>query len=137
MRSPEIRSKRALRTLVSLLLLVTGACTFGEPALRPSILLVTTDDQSWFSVGSDANPVRTPALDQLTRDGVRFTHAFAASPSCTSSRNAILTGQAIWWLGAGSTLFGTLPPALPIFTEEPARRGYSIGFTGKAWGPGR
>ncbi|MGI9431783.1 MAG: sulfatase family protein [Myxococcota bacterium] len=132
------RTARFLRALgVSLLVWVAQACSDSGPPPRPSILLVTTDDQSWLHTGSHGGPVRTPALDRLAAEGVRFTHAFAAFPSCTSSRNAILTGQAIWRLGHGSTLFGSLPVALPIFTEELARTGYRVGFTGKAWGPGR
>jgi N-sulfoglucosamine sulfohydrolase len=129
---------RILGTLAAALaLLGAHACAPGEPARRPNILLVTTDDQSWLHAGSYGSRVRTPALDRLAREGVRFTHAFAASPSCTASRNTIFTGQPIGRLGAGATLFGTLPVELPTFTDALERAGYVLGFTGKPWGPGQ
>ena len=61
-------------------------------ATRPNILLAIADDWSFphASVYGDRT-VRTPNIDRLAREGVRFTHAFAASPSCTPSRAALLT----------------------------------------------
>ncbi len=104
---------------------------------RPNILLVVSDDQSWDGTGSAGHPViRTPAFDRIAREGVRFTHAFTSSPSCTPARGALLTGRHIWQIGEGGVLYGTLPRAYPPFTHALQDAGYHTGWTGKGWGPG-
>jgi uncharacterized sulfatase len=60
---------------------------------RPNIVVFLADDLSW----SDCSPyggkeVPTPNMVRLARDGMTFTHAFVASPSCAPSRAALLTG---------------------------------------------
>ncbi len=55
-----------------------------------------------------ARIVRTPAFERIAREGVRFTPAFCASPSCTPSRSAVLTGQPIWQIAEAGMLSGTL-----------------------------
>ena len=71
-----------------------------EPARareRPNILFAISDDQSYPHAGILGDPVaKTPAFDRAAREGVLFTHSFAACPSCTPSRSAILTGRQIW-----------------------------------------
>ncbi|MCH6256122.1 sulfatase [Puniceicoccaceae bacterium K14] len=60
---------------------------------RPNILLIVSDDHGVDMLGCYGNPVvRTPNLDALAADGTRFTNAFCASPTCSPSRSAILTG---------------------------------------------
>jgi uncharacterized sulfatase len=59
-----------------------------------------------------------------------------ACGSCTPSRSAILTGQAIWRLEQGGVLWGALPNKFPVFPRLLQQAGYFIGHTGKAWGPG-
>ena len=80
--------------------------------------------------------VQTPAFDRVAREGVLFTHAFAAAPSCTPSRSAILTGQSIWRLEEAGLLMGTMPVKFDLFPLLLEDAGYEIGYTGKAWGPG-
>ena len=54
---------------------------------RPNILFVLSDDQSWLHTGAFGHKiVKTPAFDRIAREGVLFTHSFAACPSCTASR---------------------------------------------------
>lgn len=53
------------------------------------------DDLGWMDLHCQGNPaVRTPRIDQLAAQGVRFTNAYAAAPVCTPTRAAIMTGQA-------------------------------------------
>ena len=66
-----------------------------------------------------------------------FTHAFVASPSCTPSRAALLTGQAVHRLEEGANLHGFLPKTYPVYPDLLEAAGYFVGFTGKGWGPGR
>jgi N-sulfoglucosamine sulfohydrolase len=108
------------------------------PARRPNVLLAIADDWSFphASVYGDTL-VRTPTFDRIAREGARFTHAFAAAPSCTASRAALLTGQAIHRLAEGGNLHGFLPRAHPVYPDLLEAAGYGVGFTGKGWGPGQ
>ncbi|MBM3724682.1 MAG: sulfatase [Acidobacteria bacterium] len=60
---------------------------------RPNIVLFLADDHGWDLAGCYGHPViRTPNLDALARQGMRFTRAFAASPTCAPSRAVLYTG---------------------------------------------
>ena len=62
------------------------------PSSPRSVLLLVSDDQSMIA-GCYGNPVvRTPNLDRLAARGVRFTHSFCTTASCSASRSVILTG---------------------------------------------
>ncbi len=114
--------------------LSSAACGSERP---PNILFAISDDQSWLHAGAYGDDcVKTPAFDRIARDGVRFTHAYVACGSCTPSRSAILTGQAIWRLEEGAVLWGALPSKFKVFPRLLEQAGYFIGHTGKAWGPG-
>ena len=59
----------------------------------PNIILINCDNLGYGDLGAYGSRVhRTPNLDQLAAQGVRFTDFYAASPVCTSSRSALLTG---------------------------------------------
>jgi hypothetical protein len=89
-------------------------------AKRPNILLAISDDQSYPHASILGDPVvKTPAFDRVAREGVLFTHSFAACPSCTPSRSAILTGRQIWQVGEAGVLFG--------LQYEPVRGGANRG----------
>lgn len=104
---------------------------------RPNILLAISDDQSWIHAGAyGTQGINTPAFDRVAEEGVLFTHAFTAAPSCTPSRSAILTGQQIWRLEEGGLLFGALPARFDVFPQLLQEAGYTIGNTGKTWSPG-
>jgi len=50
---------------------------------KPNILFIITDDHSWEHLGSYGDQaVRTPAIDKLAKDGIKFTNAYCAAPSC-------------------------------------------------------
>jgi len=60
---------------------------------RPNVVLIVTDNQG-RDAGCYGNPViQTPNLDHLAEDGVRMTHAFCTTSSCSPSRSVILTGM--------------------------------------------
>jgi N-sulfoglucosamine sulfohydrolase len=103
---------------------------------RPNILLIITDDQSWAHVGCYGDPVvRTPAMDALAEDGVRFENAYCAAPSCSPSRAALLTGQDIYRLEEGGVLTGFLRDKFDVFPLLLEDSGYVIGNTGKPYWP--
>lgn len=107
------------------------------PARRPNILFAIADDWGWPHAGSYGDRVvKTPTFDRLAAEGVRFEAAFVSSPSCTPSRNAILTGQAFFRLGEGANLWSTLAPEHAVYPLLLAEAGYHVGHWRKAWGPG-
>jgi hypothetical protein len=64
-----------------------GAKAAGEE--RPNIIFLLTDDQRENSLGIMGHPwVKTPHLDSLVREGVRFTNTYIAEPTCAPSRVA-------------------------------------------------
>ena len=64
----------------------------GETAPKPNVVLIFTDDQGYNDVGVYGSPdIRTPTLDRMAEEGVRFT-SFYAQPICGPSRAALLTG---------------------------------------------
>ncbi len=71
----------------------------------PNILFIIADDQSWNHLGCYGDSaVRTPNIDMLADEGVRFTNAYCAAPSCSPSRARILTGQDMYRLEEGGIL---------------------------------
>jgi len=67
---------------------------------------------------------------------VVFTNSFAACPSCTPSRNAILTGRQMWQVEEGGNLHSTYNPKYACYTHLLEDAGYHTGHTGKGWAPG-
>lgn len=60
---------------------------------KPNVLLVITDDVGYGDIGSYGAPdIRTPNIDRLAKEGVRFTDFYAA-PTCTPTRAALMTGR--------------------------------------------
>lgn len=60
----------------------------------PNILLLFSDQQRWDTLGAAGNPIiRTPNLDRLAAEGVRFSSAYTASPVCVSARCSLIHGQ--------------------------------------------
>src|SRR5262245_60032454 len=87
---------------MSLLVALFGACTpalaghAAEPA-RPNIVVILADDIGYGDLSCyGARRVRTPNVDRLAREGLRFTDGHAAAATCTPSRFALLTGQYPW-----------------------------------------
>lgn len=116
---------------------LAAAAARAQARSRPNLLLCIADDWSYphASIYGD-RVVRTPVFDRVAREGVLFTHAFCAAPSCTPSRAAILTGQAPHRLEEGGNLWGFLPSRFPVYTDLLEQAGYVVGFTRKGWGPG-
>lgn len=67
--------------------------SWANKTKRPNVLLYVTDDQGTNDAGCYGNSViKTPGLDQLASEGVRFSHAFCTTASCSPSRSVILSG---------------------------------------------
>jgi len=67
--------------------------TTPDTIAKPNIVLIISDDHGWRDSGCYGHPeVRTPNMDRLASEGMRFTHSFCASPLCSPSRAVIDTG---------------------------------------------
>lgn len=126
--------KRIMPILLATLLSASAAA--GK---RPNVLFCIADDWGWPHAGAYKNDtvVKTPAFDRVAREGVLFHHAYISSPSCTPSRNAILTGQWHWRLGPGANLWSTLNEDLKVYPQLLRDAGYHTGSWRKSWGPGK
>jgi len=126
---------RSLPQAVFLLLALMG-CVYAQE--RPNILFCIADDWGWPHASAYGDPVlKTPTFDRIAREGVLFQHAYVSSPSCTPSRNAILTGQYHWRLDEGANLWSSLSTRFPVYPLLLEARGYHVGHWRKSWGPGR
>ena len=98
------------------------------PAGRPpNIVFLISDDHTAADLGCYGNPhVRTPNLDRLAAQGVRFANCFVASPQCSPNRSAIFTGCAPHTTST-SRLHTPMPPWEPSFLEQLKERGYYTG----------
>lgn len=63
-------------------------------AKKPNILFILIDDMGYADLGCYGNKeIKTPAIDRLASEGIRFTQFYAGAPICSPSRVAVLTGQ--------------------------------------------
>lgn len=139
--------QRLLPTLLTALLIVaaTGCASEQTP---PNIIYILADDLGYNEVGAYGQQIiQTPTLDQLARDGMRFTQHYSGSPVCAPSRGSLLTGKhtGTSYVRDNFEVGGWGPDEpegqLPLLDAEvtiaemlkPA--GYATGFVGK-WGLG-
>jgi arylsulfatase len=124
-----------IRALIAIL---AGALAIGSaPAAdRPNILLLYADDWRHDTLGCGGNPVvKTPHLDQLARDGIRFTQAAVTTAICGVSRASLFTGQ--WMSRHGNRAFAAFnTPWSETFPGLLRSHGYFVGHVGK-WHNGR
>ncbi|GEO06497.1 heparan N-sulfatase [Adhaeribacter aerolatus] len=104
---------------------------------QENILLIIADDMSKHAGVYGEKAIRTPGIDAVAASGVVFNNAFCTASSCSPSRASILTGKYPHQLEEGGNLWGTLPAKFPNYTRTLARAGYTVGLTGKGWGPGQ
>lgn len=84
-----------LRTACAPLLALCAAAAVA--AERPNVLLIVADDLGYGDVGCyGATKIKTPRIDALAAQGVRFTDAHAAAAVCNPSRYSILSGTYLW-----------------------------------------
>jgi arylsulfatase A-like enzyme len=98
---------------------------------RPNILLITSDQQHWQTLGIHNSRIRTPALDRLAAEGSNFTRAYCPSPVCSPSRASIITGMYPAWHGCW-TIGVKLPEDVPTVGEALRPAGYLTALIGKA-----
>ncbi len=111
--------------------------TVATSADRPNFLFIIYDDMSWNTAGAyGCGWVKTPNLDRVAREGVKFEHAFTSNPKCSPCRASILTGRNSWQLEELSVHNSIFPKKWAVFPDLLEASGYDVGLTGKGWGPG-
>ncbi len=98
---------------------------------RPNILLITSDQQHWNTLGCLNPEISTPNLDRLASEGMMFSRAYCPNPTCTPTRASIITGQYPSQHGAWS--LGTkLPDDAHTVGDDLQAAGYHTALVGKA-----
>jgi arylsulfatase A-like enzyme len=125
--------------LLTLVCCQTGfvADAMDQPRQRPNILFCIADDQSFPHAGAyGCKWVKTPAFDQVARQGILFTNAFTPNAKCAPSRSCILTGRTSWQLEAAANHVPFFPGKFKTYAESLVENGYHVGYTAKGWSPG-
>jgi len=109
---------------------------FVSAARPPNIIYLLADDLGYGDLGSYGQElIRTPRLDRMAQEGIRFTQHYAGAPSCQPSRTVLFTG-----LHGGHTPIRAnsklpLPASVRTFPSALKTAGYTTGAVGK-WGLG-
>lgn len=121
-----------VRILLSLCLLaaLTGIA-IAQPANRPNIILIIADDLAWDDTGAYGHrKIRTPNIDRLAREGIKFNRAFVTISSCSPSRASMITGRYPHSADA-EQLHWPLPAEQVTFVEKLRAAGYWTAASGK------
>jgi hypothetical protein len=98
---------------------------------RPHVLLIHADQVRIDALGAYGNAqIKTPAIDQLAADGLRFKNSFCSFPVCTPSRYSLLSGLPVHE-HRGWNNHCTLPPGTPTFASLLREAGYATKAVGK------
>jgi arylsulfatase A-like enzyme len=103
---------------------------------RPNIVIIYADDIGYGDLGCyGASKVKTPNLDRLAAQGVRFTDAHSPAATCTPSRYALMTGEYAWRKKGTNILPGNaaliIEPGRPTVASVLKQAGYTTGAVGK------
>jgi N-sulfoglucosamine sulfohydrolase len=111
-----------------LLLLLSHAATAHA---APNFVIFVADDMNWEDCGAYGHPfIRTPNMDRLAREGMRFDRAYLTCSSCSPSRCSILTGRYPHSTGAGE-LHLPLPADQTLMSTPLREAGYYTASVGK------
>src|SRR5690349_19778458 len=100
-------------------------------APRPNVVVILTDDQRWDCLSSAGHPfLKTPHMDRLAAEGVRFANAFVTTSLCSPSRASFLSGLYAHAHGVNNN-FTEYPAALPSYASRLKAAGYRTAHIGK------
>ncbi|MFT6275725.1 MAG: arylsulfatase A-like enzyme, partial [Halioglobus sp.] len=107
-----------------------------DAAVAPNIIVILADDLGYGDLSSfGAQGIKTPHIDQLAADGLKFTQFYSASPVCTPSRAGLLTGRYPARLGIRHVFFFDAHDGMPqseiTIPEQLKQAGYHTGMVGK------
>jgi arylsulfatase A-like enzyme len=110
-----------------------AGCESTQPVSQtPNIILCMADDLGWGDVASNGHPViKTPALDEMSKNGINFRRFYSGAPLCSPTRGSSLTGRHPYRYGIYSANIGHLPEQEITLAELLRDEGYSTGHFGK------
>ena len=120
--------------ILSLFLALLCAAALNALAAQPNVLVILTDDHRADYLGCQGHPiVKTPHIDRLAAEGVRFREAFVTSAACTPNRTCLLTGQYERKHGVtfGSASSLTEEAFAETYPMQLRQAGYYVGYVGK------
>jgi arylsulfatase A-like enzyme len=101
--------------------------------VKPNVIVIFTDDQGYADLGvqGQISDIKTPNIDKLAHNGVRFTHGYITAPQCTPSRAAMHTGQYQQRFGVDENRFAPIPKDVKTLGDRFQKLGYKTGMVGK------
>jgi arylsulfatase A len=115
--------------------LVPGAGLAAQTSRPPNIVVIFADDLGYGDVGCQGSRIRTPAIDRLAAEGMRFTHGITANPVCSPSRAGLLTGRYPTRCGVPNVFFPRDEQGMNLDEQTVAEllkaRGYRTACVGK------
>jgi arylsulfatase A-like enzyme len=107
-----------------------------QAAERPNVVVILTDDQGYADAGCYGSPnIRTPNLDRMAAEGIRFTSFYAPANICTPSRVGFLTGRYPARVGVNVAYFPDDEKGMPLseitLADALKKQGYRTGYIGK------
>lgn len=121
---------RLSEMFVALAFVVLG-CGRLAASPHPNFILMMGDDHGWEETGYNGHPhVKTPALDEMQRSGLRLDRFYAAHPSCSPTRASFLTGRHPNRMGTFAPGWSFRPEEITI-AQVLAKAGYHCGHFGK------
>ncbi|MCT4648313.1 MAG: sulfatase-like hydrolase/transferase [Carboxylicivirga sp.] len=131
----ELRSRSTI-FIVGLLFLIgcfpSNLSAKERGGKKPNIILIMADDLGWGDTGYNGNRIiKTPALDEMAREGVKFNRFYSASAVCSPTRASVLTGRNPYRTGVFHANTGILRPEEVTLPELLKEEGYMTGHFGK------
>ncbi len=81
-------------TVATVTLPPKGLLSASHPTIKPNIIYIYTDQQSASMMSCAGNPwLKTPAMDYIAKNGIRFTRAYTTNPVCSPARVSMMTGR--------------------------------------------
>ena len=106
--------------LLGFLFAILANWAFAENKAKPNIVFILVDDLGWGGVGCYGNDfIDTPNIDQLAKDGMRFTDFYAAGAVCSPTRCAVQSGQNQARIGITAHIPGRGAPSNGSSTHRP------------------
>jgi arylsulfatase A-like enzyme len=116
-----------------LILLVSLGLQTSFCQTKPNIIIIYTDDMGYADLGvqGSVKDIRTPNIDLLAKEGVRFTAGYVTAPQCSPSRAGLLTGRYQERFGFDEIPDGPLPLTETTIANRLQKAGYTTGQVGK------
>ena len=120
--------RHLFQSVLLLLLILPGL----SKAASPNIIMIMSDDQGWGDVGFNGHPdLKTPHLDAMAANGVKFNRFYAASPLCSPTRGSCLTGRNPFRFGILAAHTAGMRQGEITVAEILESKDYQTGFFGK------